>query len=184
MSLGFAILSILVANPCSGYDLAKRFNPTVEGSVGFFWTASFQQIYRELGRLEEKGWLQAETIQQETRPDKRIYSVTDLGKHHLREWITEAEKPSPIRDELLVKLNAGYLADRASILSKLRLHHQQHHQRLTIYQEIEQRYFQDPKTLSANLQFSYLTLLAGIHYETGWLTWCDRAIQFLEETSV
>lgn len=31
-------------------SIRKRF----EGSVGFFWQASFQQIYRELGKLEEK----------------------------------------------------------------------------------------------------------------------------------
>lgn len=148
--------------------------------MGFFWTASFQQIYRELGRLEEKGWLQAQTVQQDNRPDKRIYSVTELGKQHLRDWITEAEKSPPVRDELLVKLNAGYLVDRPAILIKLKMHQQQHQQRLAIYEEIERNHFQNPETLSEFLQFSYLTLLMGIHYETGWLTWCNRAIRFLE----
>ncbi len=58
MSLTYAILSALISDPSSGYDLAKRFNASIEGSVGFFWNASFQQIYRELNRLEEKEWLQ------------------------------------------------------------------------------------------------------------------------------
>ena len=104
MSLTYAIVSVLVSAPSSGYDLAKRFNPSVEGSVGFFWSASFQQIYRELNRLEEKEWLQAESVQQENRPDKRIYTVTALGKQQLCQWIAESEEMAPIKDDLLVKL--------------------------------------------------------------------------------
>ena len=51
MALAHAILATLMDCPCSGYDLRKRF----EGSVGFFWQASFQQIYRELGQARRAG---------------------------------------------------------------------------------------------------------------------------------
>jgi DNA-binding PadR family transcriptional regulator len=132
MSLTHAILSVLITTPNSGYDLAKRFNPSVEGSVGFFWSASFQQIYRELSRLEEKEWLQAESVQQEHRPDKRIYSVTELGKQQLCHWIAESEEMTPIKDDLLVKLYVGHLVPKTVIVAKQE-HRRQHQQRLTIY---------------------------------------------------
>ena len=44
MSLAHAILVSLVCEPKSGYDLAKQF----DGTVGFFWQATHQQIYRDL----------------------------------------------------------------------------------------------------------------------------------------
>lgn len=180
MSLSYAILSVLVSAPSSGYDLAKRFNPSVEGSVGFFWNASFQQIYRELNRLEEKQWLQSESVQQENRPDKRIYTVTGLGKQQLCQWIAESEEMAPIKDELLVKLYAGHLVSPQIMVAKLEAHRQQHQQRLMIYQQIKTQEFTNPQKLSNSLKFQYMTLLRGIHYETGWLTWCDEILLLLQ----
>lgn len=179
MSLTYAILSALVSAPSSGYDLAKRFNPSVEGSVGFFWNASFQQIYRELNRLEEQAWLEAETVQQGNRPEKRVYCVTALGKQQLCEWITGSEEMAPIKDDLLIKLYAGHLVPQRVIMAKLEAHRQQHQQRLAIYQEIKSQYFKNPQA-SKTLKFQYMTLLRGIHFETGWLAWCDEVRLLLE----
>ncbi|MGA7934544.1 MAG: PadR family transcriptional regulator [Kovacikia sp.] len=180
MSLAYAILSVLVSAPSSGYDLAKRFNPSIEGSVGFFWNASFQQIYRELSRLEEKEWLQAESVQQENRPDKRIYTVTGLGKQQLCQWIAEPEEMAPIKDDLLVKLYGGHLLPTPAIVAKLEAHRQKHQQRLAIYQEIRSQYFNHPQELSKVLKFQYMTLLRGIHNEIGWLNWCDEILLLLK----
>ena len=179
MSLTHAILSVLITAPNSGYDLAKRFNPSVEGSVGFFWSASFQQIYRELSRLEEKEWLVAKSIQQESRPDKRIYTVTELGKQQLCNWIAESEEMTPIKDDLLVKLYVGHLVPETVIVAKLEQHRRQHQQRLAIYTEIKQQYFQTPQDLPQSIKFQYLTLLRGIHAEVGWLAWFDEIMRLL-----
>jgi DNA-binding PadR family transcriptional regulator len=179
MSLTHAILSVLITCPNSGYDLAKRFNPSVEGSVGFFWSASFQQIYRELSRLEEKEWLVAESIQQESRPDKRIYTVTELGKQQLCNWIAESEEMTPMKDDLLVKLYVGHLVPEMVIVAKLNEHRRQHQQRLAIYTEIKQQYFQTPEDLPQSIKFQYLTLLRGIHSEMSWLAWFDEIMPLL-----
>ncbi len=170
----------MVSAPSSGYDLSKRFNPSLEGSVGFFWSASFQQIYRELNRLEEKEWLQAESVQQENRPNKRIYTVTALGKQQLCQWMAESEEMAPIKDELLVKLYAGHLVPHKTIFPKLEDHRQQHQQRLAIYQQIRSQYFKNPQALSKTLKFQYITLLRGIYYETSWLDWCDKIMPLLK----
>ncbi|MGW4568360.1 PadR family transcriptional regulator, partial [Streptomyces sp. NPDC004561] len=55
MSLPHAILTALLEKPSSGLELTRRFDK----SIGYFWSATHQQIYRELGRLEgeERGRL-------------------------------------------------------------------------------------------------------------------------------
>ena len=51
MALGDAILACLTERPMTGYELAKTFDT----SIGFFWKADHQQIYRELSKLRERG---------------------------------------------------------------------------------------------------------------------------------
>ncbi len=64
-----------------------------------------------------------------------------MGKQKLCQWIAESEEMATIKDELLVKLYAGHLVPRQTILSKLQDHRQQHQQRLAIYQEIKRQYW-------------------------------------------
>jgi DNA-binding PadR family transcriptional regulator len=52
MSLPHALLTALVEHPCSGSELAERF----DRSIGYFWNATHQQIYRELAPLREE-WM-------------------------------------------------------------------------------------------------------------------------------
>jgi DNA-binding PadR family transcriptional regulator len=175
MALAHAILACLVDRPCSGYDLAKKF----DGSVGYFWSASHQQIYRELSKLELQGWITAEMIPQARRPDKKLYRVTEQGEQQLQEWITQPCEPMPIKDDLLVKLFAGYVASPQTILKELEHHRKAHLERLSVYKVLEQRYFKHPEELPLQGKFQYLTLLNGISYETHWLSWIDKAIQLI-----
>ncbi|NEQ19214.1 MAG: PadR family transcriptional regulator [Microcoleus sp. SIO2G3] len=175
MALAHAILVSLVERPCSGYDLAKQF----DGSVGFFWSASHQQIYRELSKLEAQGWIASETIPQEGRPDKKLYRVTEQGNQQLKKWIAQASEPMPIKDDLLVKIFGGYVAQKQTILEELERHRQAHVEKLATYKALERRYFQNPQQLAEQAKFQYLTLLNGISYETHWIAWCEQAIQLL-----
>lgn len=175
MALAHAILASLVDCSCSGYDLAKQF----DGSVGFFWSASHQQIYRELSKLEAQGWIASQIIPQEGRPDKKLYQVTEEGKQQLLEWIVQPCEPTPIKDDLLVKIFGGYVAQKQTILEELERHRHSHQEKLSTYKVLEQQYFQDSQLLSEQAKFKYLTLLNGISYETSWLAWCEQAIRLL-----
>jgi DNA-binding PadR family transcriptional regulator len=64
MALEHALLVALREQPASGLELAKRFGR----SIGFFWSATHQQIYRVLGRMEADGWVRVETVAQHGRP--------------------------------------------------------------------------------------------------------------------
>ena len=75
MALEHALLVALREQPATGLDLAKRFEP----SIGFFWHATHQQIYRVLGRMDADGWVGVEAVAQAGRPDKKVYAVTPAG---------------------------------------------------------------------------------------------------------
>lgn len=174
MALAHAILACLVERPCSGYDLAKQF----DSSVGYFWSASHQQIYRELSKLEEQGWI-TQTIPQSERPNKKLYCITNKGDEQLRTWIASPCEPMAIKDDLLVKIFAGYVASSGTVLAEIERHREAHLKRLSAYKELEQQHFQNPQTLPIAAKFQYLTLLKGISYETDWLAWCDQAMKLL-----
>lgn len=177
MALTHAILVALMDCPSSGYDLAKRF----DGSVSFFWDASHQQIYRELSKLEDAGYITANKIEQETRPNKKLYAVTERGKELLIGWVNTSHSfISPVKDDLLVKLFGGHLVEVSVLLAKLRQHRKQHQLRLTEYQTIEDKSFADTETLSRKATYQYLTLRNRIQSEQGWLRWCDEAIATLQ----
>ncbi|RZM75305.1 PadR family transcriptional regulator [Leptolyngbya iicbica] len=176
MALAHAILVTLLDSPSSGYDLARQF----DGAVGFFWQASHQQIYRELAKLEASGIITSETVLQETRPNKKLYAITDRGTAMLTEWLHTPSDLSPIKDDLLVKLFGGHLVEPTVLLQELRQHRKQHQTRLVEYQAIEERFFPDVEALSPKALYQYLTLRNGIQYEQGWLKWCEEALSTLQ----
>ena len=176
MSLTYAILAILTDRPASGYDIAKRF----DSSVGFFWQASHQQIYRELNKLETKNWILAETITQESRPNKKLYSLTEIGKVKIIEWIAKPGRVSPHKEEVLVKLFAGSLVTPKILLRELERHRNLHRRQLEIYKGIAQENFPQPHQLSFAHKCQYLTLRQGIRYEENYIGWCEEAMEFLE----
>jgi DNA-binding PadR family transcriptional regulator len=175
MSLSQAILVSLVGAAQSGYDLAKSF----DGSVGFFWEATHQQIYRELNKLEEKGAITAQTITQEGRPAKKLYSLTEQGLQQLKDWLQQPCDLSPTKEELLLKVFAGHLVEPEAIAKEIKRHRQLHAERLGHYQGIKQKYFSDLQSCPKEGKFQYLTLLSGIKFETSWVAWCDEALELL-----
>jgi DNA-binding PadR family transcriptional regulator len=175
MSLSYAILASLTESRCSGYDLAKRFDT----SVGFFWSATHQQIYKELRKLEELGWIEAEEVLQEGRPDKKVFSITHKGEESLREWIVQPSSISPTKEEILVKLFAGHLVPKETILQQLQAQCHLHEEQLNVYRAIEAKYFQDISNCDTATKFQYLTLLRGIRIEEDWISWCNEVINLI-----
>ena len=176
MSLAYSILVSLISEPKSGYDLAKQF----DGTVGFFWQATHQQIYRELTKLEQQSLILAEAIAQERRPDKKIFSVNDLGLSHLKTWLLQSSDVEIVKDEFLLKIYAGYLIPEEAIAQKIQEHRHLHQQQLEIYQAIERNFFSSPQDCAIESRFAYLTLRRGINFEEGWIEWCDESIEILK----
>ncbi|HOP63633.1 MAG TPA: PadR family transcriptional regulator [Spirochaetota bacterium] len=178
MALSHSILATLIGRgkSLSGYDLAKEFN----SSVGFYWKTTHQQIYRELARLEKEGMVTSEVIKQKDRPDKKIYSITETGMQHLIGWIAEPSIPSPIKEDMLVKMYVGFLVPKEILITELEQLKTIHEEKLRLFREYEKIYFSDVKSLSLKGKYRYLNLRSGISFESAHIKWCEEAIDFLK----
>lgn len=99
----------------SGYQLAKAFDI----GVANFWHALPQQLYAELARLEKEGLVAGRQVVQETRPNKRLFRVTEAGLAELEAFAAAPSKPSFIRDDLLVKVQAADCVDTGPLIGQL-----------------------------------------------------------------
>ncbi|WP_067565539.1 PadR family transcriptional regulator [Nocardia acidivorans] len=177
MALEHALLVSLTERASSGYDLARRFDK----SIGFFWNATHQQIYRVLKRMEEQGWVTAEAVAQEGRPDKKVYTVSDAGRAELTRWIAEPGDMGPLRNELGVKLRAASLGDIPAVAAEFQRHRDQHAHRLDLYRAFEKKDYPAPDQLSGRTLHQYLVLRGGIRVEEGFLDWCDEVLAALHQ---
>ncbi len=85
MSLQHGLLGLLTYEDSTGYDLAKKF----EDSLNYFWNAPVSQIYRELKRMEDCGWVTSKNVIQEGKPNKKIYSITTNGTEEFQRWLKD-----------------------------------------------------------------------------------------------
>ncbi|RYB93914.1 PadR family transcriptional regulator [Nocardioides oleivorans] len=176
MALEHALLVALSERPASGLELTRRF----ERSLGFFWHATHQQIYRVLGRMVDDGWVTVEVVAQEGRPDKKVHTPSDLGRAALEAWLAEPLPMETFRSELAVKLRGASYGDRARLASHLETTRAEHVARLAAYELMEREQFPDPAGLDEAARDQWLVLRGGIGLEHFWIDWIT---DYLQETS-
>ncbi|KIZ18130.1 PadR family transcriptional regulator [Streptomyces natalensis] len=170
MSLPHAILTALLEKPSSGLELTRRF----DRSIGYFWSATHQQIYRELGKLEQGGLIRALPSERPARGQKKEFEVLPAGRAELAQWASREQESKPIRDALLLRLRAAAVVGREGLDDELRRHLAVHRRQLTQYEAIESRDFAaaaDPED-----RLRRLVLRAGIGLETFWVAWLEEAL--------
>ena len=173
MALEHALLVALSEQPASGLDLAKRFGR----SIGFFWHATHQQIYRVLGRMDADGWVEATEVAQTGRPDKKLYAVTPAGAEALAAWLAEPTTSGPLRSDLAVKLRGASFGDRGAVLDVVRANLADHHVRLDHFQQLMKRDYPEPADLSGLELDHYLVLRGGILMEETWIAWLTEYLE-------
>ena len=173
MALEHALLVALSERPGSGLELAGRF----EKSIGFFWHATHQQIYRVLGRMETDGWLSVETVPQTGKPDRRVYTVSSTGAQALADWLAEPLPMESFRSDLAVKLRAASYGDRAGLLRRVRETLADHETRLAHYRDLEARDYPAPADLAGRDLDQYLVLRGGIRLEEFWIGWLNEYLE-------
>ncbi|MFC8362104.1 PadR family transcriptional regulator [Streptomyces griseorubiginosus] len=176
MSLPHAILTALLERPSAGLDLTRRF----DRSIGYFWSASHQQIYRELGKLEAEGYIRAIPEDRPSRGQKKSYEVLPAGRAELERWTAAAQDPKPHRDALLLRLRAAAVVGTEGLEADLRRHLDLHRRQLAEYEQIQDRDFPPGKD-SAQARLQHLVLRAGIELETFWTQWLTEALEELAE---
>lgn len=176
MALEHAILVSLAEKSASGYDLARRF----DASIGHFWKASHQQIYKVLGRMENDGQVASEVVPQEGRPDKKVYSITAAGREELATWTAKSTPVEPLRSEFAVKIRALQFGDRQAVVDDVHVRLRAHHDKLAYYLDSAAKFYPDPDALSDDELGGWLTLRGGILAEQTGISWCNEILDRLD----
>jgi PadR family transcriptional regulator AphA len=97
----FALLGFLIVGPSHGYDLHQRC--IVE--LGHVWHISQSQAYAILKRLEQRGDVNAQVVEQEKLPARQMLRITAQGRQRFNGWMNEISVNSrSIRLEFLTRL--------------------------------------------------------------------------------
>ena len=98
----FALLGFLLAEPCHGYDLHQKF----QSELGNVWRLSQSQAYAILKRLEARGDISSQLVEQDKLPARQMLHITPTGKRRFEEWLhASGHNARAIRLEFLTRLH-------------------------------------------------------------------------------
>jgi len=162
MALRHAVLTALLDEELSGYQLAKVFDL----GVANFWHALPQQLYAELAKLEKEGLAAGREVVQDTRPNKRLFRVSD----DLLVIIQAADHLDP---EVVV----AQLTERAAFAeAKIELFG-------ALLRKMRGDRGEDDFLRHGERIGPYLTCRRGLDFEQANLDWCRRTTTILRERS-
>jgi DNA-binding PadR family transcriptional regulator len=103
LTIEHALLGLLGHEPSHGYDLYRRLSDPA--GLGLVWHLKQSRLYAMLARLEEAGYVQAAIEPQETRPARKVYSLTPAGRDAYQRWRqAPVARGRQLRLEFLAKL--------------------------------------------------------------------------------
>ncbi len=94
--LSYGLLSFLSTEPMTGYDLMLKLNQ--------FWRTTHSAIYPLLSELEDKLCVTYTLVNQNGKPDKKVYKITDTGREFLKEWLSAPTEEAVQKDEMMLKI--------------------------------------------------------------------------------
>jgi DNA-binding PadR family transcriptional regulator len=157
----------------SGYDLHQIAGRT----VGFIWSPARSQLYAVLRRMAGDGLIEGRHVEQDDRPDKRIFRITSVGRAALRAWLDEPHPIAPEdHDGILLKVFFG--GQRRAVRTQLRAYQERTEERLAAYQRMERAFDEDDA--QARLQ----TLRLGIALCQARARWAQETLATLEPARV
>ena len=185
----YGVLGLLAYwGPLSGYDIKGLFDHVLSA----MWGAAHSQIYNELRRMKDLGWVMMEREEQESRPDRKVYQITPAGQTALVAWQKQPPVVLQLRDELLLKIIFGSFAAPADVAANMRtgidyheqrlLHYRQTMQQLPIFNQQRQASGRPNPYLSDSEEDPYFRLVSrfAIDFENLYINWLHEALTMLE----
>ena len=183
MSLKHALLGILTVKPMTGYELKQFF----DSSVQHFWNAELSQIYPTLKTLEEQSWVDKQVEVQDSRPNKKIYAITDSGRDEFARWVRQPMPASDVRDPFMIKVFFGAELPLEDMLVILR-RQMEEEQKVLAFSEtvLRERIREGVQHLHSPRHglFWTLTLEMANAYRRAYIDWCERSMKLLHESMV
>lgn len=109
----YAVLGILGSGQSmSGYDIKK----VADQLQYFYWSPAQSHIYTELKKLEKLAYVHSEKVNQEGKPNKRLYTITKEGTAVFQSWLNDPTVDSVIiKHPLLLRLFFSQWGDSARL---------------------------------------------------------------------
>jgi DNA-binding PadR family transcriptional regulator len=170
----YCVLGLLGSGPMSGYDLKQLADQSISH---FYWSPARSQIYSELRRLAASGMVTEERIEQETRPDKRVYEMTPRGRAALKAWLEQDDpEPDTSKNSTLLRVFFGREMDPQALIRMLRA-------KLEEVRLVHRRLADIHATVQHDDQrfYSALTIRAGLLHTAANMAWAEEALQKIEE---
>ncbi len=171
MALAHVILGVLNNSPCTGYEISKQFDDV----LGYFWKASHQQIYRELAKLSKSNQVVIRYVEQNGKPNKKIYTISSEGEMAFNTWLKSKHKIKTNNDDVLAKLYTAHnhIKERIRILNSSRDNHVKQYEH---YKSLENDFFSGEIEMSAIDKLVHMTLRKGLLIEKANIDWCDECL--------
>jgi DNA-binding PadR family transcriptional regulator len=106
MNVRTVCLSILYGGDATGYEIRRL---CVEGECSYFVEASFGSIYPALAKLEDDGLVSSHVEQQDGKPSKKIYSITEAGRAAFTQALLEPLGEEVFRSPFLLFARFAHL---------------------------------------------------------------------------
>jgi PadR family transcriptional regulator AphA len=158
----WAVLGLLGSRPMSGYDIKRA----VDRTIRHFWAASYGQIYPELKRLEEAGWIAGKDADRGGRT-RRLYRITAAGRRQLEGWLHGFETRIEMRDESLLRLFFADALPTDEAFGLLAARREGYRMMLAYLQSLDDGQGADPP-------FVDLVYRWGLDYCEWGIEWCNR----------
>ncbi|CAI6056298.1 helix-turn-helix transcriptional regulator [Cohnella sp. JJ-181] len=110
------ILGLLHRAPLSGYEIKQK----LEMPLSFFFDASFGTIYPTLAKMEALGYIVKESVVQEGRPNKNVYSLTSEGRAQFEQYLHSPVENDSYRSDFLVRMFFGEYTDQETLADWIR----------------------------------------------------------------
>lgn len=91
------LLSVLMRGPATGYDIKK----ILATEVSLILDVSLSNLYPALNELAEEGLVTFEKVEQDNRPNKKVYAITERGREACLKALMETEPRHTLRSEFL-----------------------------------------------------------------------------------
>lgn len=100
------LLSVLMTGPATGYDIKK----VLEQEVSKVVDVTISNIYPALNELAAEGLVTYERVEQENRPAKKVYAITEAGRRACLHTLMTVDARHKLRSEFMFILSfAPYL---------------------------------------------------------------------------
>lgn len=170
----YIILGLLNHEDASGYDIKKK----IDHMISKFWEVGYSQIYPTLRQMEQESLVIKHVGEASKGPEKSRYSITEVGRKALKEWLAVPNEKEYTKYEILLKLFFGSLVSKEDNTQKIEAFKERHLQNLKRIQIFKANLEKVIDETDDHLYY-YLTVLFGEYIYNAYVEWADEVTKLL-----